>query len=167
MKKKFLIHFLLLTILTSTCFSTILVKTVNSTFSSSTSLSQIPTISGPQSIIVILVKFRDLENIKSRDEIKDVVFNQLNEYFKEVSYGNISLTGDITPVWYTLKSVKYYGSGTEKLESLILDAVKAADKDVDFRNYQYIMVVHAGDNQDKSGNPDDITSFSSKGNKSR
>jgi len=165
MKKKFLIHFLLLTILTSTCFSTILVKTVNSTFSSSTSLSQIPTISGPQSIIVILVKFRDLENIKSRDEIKDVVFNQLNEYFKEVSYGNISLTGDITPVWYTLKSVKYYGSGTEKLESLILDAVKAADKDVDFRNYQYIMVVHAGDDQDKSGNPDDITSFSSKGNK--
>jgi len=165
MNKTFLTVFLLLTILTLASFIIIPIKPVNSTFSNSTSFSQIPTISGPQSIIVILVKFKDLENIKTRDEIKDLVFNQLNEYFKEVSYGNISLTGDVTPVWYTLKSVKYYGSGKEKLESLILDAVKAADKDVDFRNYQYIMVVHAGDDQDRSGNPDDITSFSSKGNK--
>jgi M6 family metalloprotease-like protein len=156
---------LLLTLLASACFFTILINANalnlaslnNSLFSSK--------IVGPQSIIVILVKFSDLENVKTKEEIKDLVFNQLNEYFKEVSYGNISLIGDVTPVWYTLKSVKYYGSGTEKPEALVLDAVKAADKDVDFRNYQYIMIVHAGDDQDKSGNPDDITSFSSEGYK--
>jgi M6 family metalloprotease-like protein len=155
----------LLTLLISLCFSIALATPVEAADSSLSSFSGASAISGQQSIIVILVKFRDLENVKTRDEIKDLVFNKLNEYFKEVSYGNVTLTGDVTPVWYTLKSIKYYGSGIEKLESLILDAVKAADKDVNFRNYQYIMVVHAGDNQDKSGNPDDITSFSSKGNK--
>ncbi|MBS7656034.1 M6 family metalloprotease domain-containing protein [Candidatus Bathyarchaeota archaeon] len=156
---------LFLTLLISTCFLSASIALVKAVDLSSTSSINSRITSGPQSIIVILVKFRDLENVKTQDEIKDLVFNKLNEYFKEVSYGNITLIGDVTPVWYTLKSVKYYGSGREKLESLISDAVKAADKDVDFRNYQYIMVVHAGDNQDKSGNPNDITSFSSKGNK--
>ncbi|MEM2422612.1 MAG: hypothetical protein QXZ34_05450 [Candidatus Bathyarchaeia archaeon] len=158
---------LLLTFLISTYFliasnSIMIVKAVESTSPSSINTH---VTSGPQSIIVILVKFRNLENVKTRDEIKDLIFNKLNEYFKEVSYGNVTLIGDVTPVWYTLKSVEYYGLGNEKLESLVIDAVKAADKDVDFRNYQYIVIVHAGDNQDKSGNPNDITSFSSKGNR--
>lgn len=120
-----------------------------------------PPASGPQSVIVILVKFRDLENVKTREEIRNLVFGELNDYFREVSYGRMSLTGDVTPVWYTLKGVKYYGAGREKPETLVLDAVKAADKDVNFLNYEYILIVHAGDDQDRSGNPDDITSFSS------
>lgn len=118
--------------------------------------------SGPQSIIVILVKFRDLENVKARDEIRNLVFGKLNDYFREVSYGKVSLIGDVTPVWYTLKGAKYYGAGKEKPETLVLDAVRAADRDVNFLNYEYILIVHAGDDQNRSGNPDDVTSFSSK-----
>jgi hypothetical protein len=84
-----------------------------------------------KSLIVILINFIDKINSKSIDYIKDIVFNKVNEYYLEVSYGSFSLYGNITSKWYMLNnSIKYYGSGNfseEKHNELIEDAIKIAD----------------------------------------
>ncbi len=125
-------------------------------------------ISGPQSVIVILVRFKDVANTRTRDEVKDLVFTRLNDYIKAVSYGSAWLTGDVTSQWHQLsRSMLYYGGGSassERFQDLIVDAVRAADRDVNFMNYEYIMIVHAGDNQDKSLHSNDVTSWGVYGN---
>jgi M6 family metalloprotease-like protein len=125
-------------------------------------------ISGPQSVLVILVRFKDVANAKTRDEVKDLVFVRLNNYFKEVSYGAAWLTGNVTSQWYQLsRSRSYYGAGSassEKIVDLVVDAVRAADREVNYMNYEYVMVVYAGDDQNISGNANDISSGGNYGN---
>lgn len=125
-------------------------------------------ISGPQSVLVILVRFKDVANTKTRDEVKDLVFARLNNYFKEVSYGAAWLTGNVTSQWYQLsRSRSYYGAGSassEKIVDLVVDAVRAADREVNYMNYEYVMVVYAGDDQNISGNANDISSGGIYGN---
>ena len=125
-------------------------------------------ISGPQSVIVILVRFKDIANIETRDEVKDIVFRRLNDYISQVSYGAAWLTGNVTSQWYQLsRSRSYYGAGpasSERYMDLIIDSVRAADREVNFLNYEYVMIVYAGDDQDRSLNPNDITSGGAYGN---
>ncbi len=125
-------------------------------------------VSGPQSVIVILVRFKDVANVKTREEVKDHVFTQLNNYFRNVSYGSVWLTGDVTSQWYQLsRSRSYYGLGmasSERPVDLIVDAVRAADREVNYLDYGYIMIVYAGDDQDRSLNTNDITSGGVYGN---
>jgi len=115
-----------------------------------------------KSVIVILINFIDKMNSKSIDYIKDIVFNKVNEYYLEVSYGSFSLYGNITSKWYMLNnSIKYYGSGNfseEKHDELIEDAIKIADMDIDYRKYDSAIIVHSGDDQAYSRNQDDIWS---------
>ncbi|MEM2632605.1 MAG: M6 family metalloprotease domain-containing protein [Nitrososphaerota archaeon] len=115
-----------------------------------------------KSIIVILINFIDKINSKPIDYIKDLVFNKVNEYYLEVSYGLFSFYGNITSKWYMLNNpIKYYGSGNfteEKHNELIEDAIRIADIDIDYKKYDAAIIVHSGDNQAYSGNEDDIWS---------
>ena len=123
--------------------------------------------SGSQSVIVILIKFPDKENVKTRDEVHSLVFTSMNDYFHEVSYGLVSLTGAVTAKWYTLsRNMTYYGANPEPPSrhwTLIQDAVDVADNDVDFRNYKYVLIVHSGDSQAQSSDPNDIWSYAAIG----
>lgn len=116
-----------------------------------------------KSVIVILINFIDRINSKSIDYIKNIVFNKVNEYYLEVSYGIFSFHGDITSKWYMLdNSIKYYGSGNfseEKQYEFVKDAIEIADIDIDYRKYDAAIIVHSGDDQAFSHNQDDIWSF--------
>jgi len=119
---------------------------------------------GNISIIVIPVAFKNLEGSVSLETIERRVFVELNDYFQQVSYSRLKVTGDVAPGWYRLsKPVEWYGEGVERWESLVYDAVRAADHDVNYRDYSFIMIVHAGDDESRSLNKTDITSFGTHG----
>jgi hypothetical protein len=101
---------------------------------------------GPHPVVVILVEFPDLQHSVSRDEINNRVFTTLNEYFKDASYGKLSLTGVTTSKWYMMPNPYSYYVAKEASYALLFDAVKAADDDIDFRQFQHLIIVHAGDN---------------------
>ncbi|MGC8849937.1 MAG: hypothetical protein ACP5QI_05635, partial [Candidatus Bathyarchaeia archaeon] len=125
---------------------------------------QLPAIRGTQSIIVIPVAFKDLPGSMSLEELRSKVFTHVSDYLRDVSGGSLTISGDVAPRWYELsRSYKWYGEGRERWENLVWDAVKAADRDVNYLEYDHVMIVHAGDNQDKSFRNEDVTSFASQG----
>lgn len=125
--------------------------------------------SGPQSAVVLCVEFTNLNHTKSRNEIHDVTFNKVSAYFREVSYNKISLTGSVSR-WYQMnKTVGAYGrdglniddpngDGSPDSWMLIQEAIDAADPEIDFSQYSYLIVLHAGPGQETSGNPNDLWS---------
>ena len=113
-------------------------------------------VSGPESTIVILVRFTDVANTKSRAEIDNMVFNLMDNYYRAVSFSKTSITGTSTATWYLLQNaMSYYLTNRWWL---IRDAVALADWEVDFRLYSHIIVVHAGNDSASTGKPGDIKS---------
>ena len=146
---------------TSVLFALLLISTIP--IVSSTGY-QVPTISGPQSTLVLPVFFADVGNSTSIQTVQSRVFDDLSAYLQNVSYGNVSITGRVAPKWYKLPySMSYYGSGFDKLNELIAHSVRAADPDVNYREYAYLIIVHAGDDSDRSGKPNDVKSSASLG----
>ncbi|MDH4265163.1 MAG: hypothetical protein OEW45_05945 [Deltaproteobacteria bacterium] len=110
---------------------------------------------GEQKTIVILVELPKFRNRFSRQEVHRRVFEELNDYIKEVSYGKTWLTGDMTKKWYVLpdrsvdavtNSQKNWFSGDlvaylRPLVELISDAISLADRDIDFSKYRHSVVV--------------------------
>ncbi|UCE10598.1 MAG: M6 family metalloprotease domain-containing protein, partial [Candidatus Thorarchaeota archaeon] len=127
---------------------------------------------GPQTLIVILVYFSDLSNTESKSTISSIIFENVSDYYEEISYGQSAITGAVTD-WFNLGAAKaYYGAdgdtsgviddtdddGDNDSWQLVDDALAAADPYVDFSSYGHIMVVHAGNGQESSGVSDDIWS---------
>ncbi len=124
---------------------------------------------GQISVIVILVEFDNLAHTVSREEIHDTYVAKLNDYYREASYGQVWIAGT-TIGWYNLNhTLSYYGRDGRMVDDpnndggidswwLIRDAIAAADPDVDFRDYDQIIVAHAGYGQESSGSSNDIWS---------
>jgi M6 family metalloprotease-like protein len=124
---------------------------------------------GPQTTIVICVEFSNLNHTAPIGEINKMIFEDMNQYYQQVSYGAISIVGR-TVGWYRLNyTLSYYGRDGLTVDDsnfdsaidswwLIRDAVKASDKDVDFAQYSHVIVVHAGCGEESSKVPDDIWS---------
>lgn len=82
------------------------------------------------------------------------LLNDTRAYYQEVSYGQLTIdtADDATPAVstdvYTLGgTIGTYGSNsneTANLAMLVNDAVQAADADIDFSQYDSIMIFHAG-----------------------
>jgi M6 family metalloprotease-like protein len=111
-----------------------------------------------------------VKHSRNLSEINDLVFNRVNSYFLEVSYGIISLKGNTTG-WYSLnRTMAEYGrdsqfeiddpNGDGRCDHLMLirDAVSACDKDVNFTLYNHVLIVHAGNGQESSNSTDDLWS---------
>ena len=124
---------------------------------------------GPISVIALLVEFKNLNHTLSREEVKDKVIGKVSEYYREASNGLAWVVGDVAG-WYKLsQTVSYYGRDGRMVDDpnfdgvidswwLIRDAVAAADPDVDFAQYDYVVVVHAGYGQESSRVSDDLWS---------
>lgn len=124
---------------------------------------------GPIRVVAILVEFKNINHTISREEIKDRFLNDVSGYYREASNGNAWIVGDVAG-WYSLKQTKsYYGRDGRMIDDpnfdgaidswwLIRDAVEAADPDVDFAEYDNVVVVHAGYGQETSRVSDDIWS---------
>jgi len=112
-------------------------------------------VNGDYKLVVILVEFTDVKHETSRDVIHDMAFTEMNEYWREVSYGQFNVIGD-TVGWIDIgHNEAYYGKDTDPKDpgsdqrdpELIADACRLASG-VDFSQYQDIMVVYAGHGQD-------------------
>jgi M6 family metalloprotease-like protein len=131
--------------------------------------SMIEPVSGPQAVITILVEFNDVRHSISQADVSSMIYGSMNRYYQEVSYGKISISGQVTR-WYTLNhTLAYYGQdkggiddtngdGSPDTWNLVQDAIRAADADVDFKAFSHIIVLHAGFGQESSMNATDVWS---------
>ena len=113
-----------------------------------------PDVYGPHSIILLLVEFPDVKHMMTPAQIRDSVFDTLNRYYTEVSYNLTWITGQVTQVWkilpqpatyYDLATVTTSGWGKGRAEEIIKDAINIWDKEINFKQYDYVFIATAGD----------------------
>ncbi len=127
-------------------------------------------ISGVLRVLVLAVAFSDKNSTTSTSTLKAEFFGGVADYYKEVSYGSVTLAGDIYG-WYKLPYPEaHYGrdclaiddadcSGSDASWQIAEDAVTLAKKDnVNFMNYDYFVFIHSGYGQESSGVKDDVWS---------
>ncbi len=122
-------------------------------------------VSGPQSTIVILVRFSDAPNSTSNSEIS-ATLARMNDYYAENSYGMISFQVDASPTpassWYLMpNTMAYYGiDSSSRNTELVHDALQVAyDSGVNLANYRFAVVVHAGSDEAITHSANDIHSY--------
>jgi M6 family metalloprotease-like protein len=122
---------------------------------------------GEKKGLVILVNFKDKKMVHSKDEFNDM-FNQegynlnkhigsVRDYFHKQSYGQFTLDFDVVGPYELRYNMEKYGgnnsNGTDKdPESMIIEAVQAANKDVYYPDYDWdgdgeveqVYVIYAG-----------------------
>ena len=115
---------------------------------------------GTIQVAFILSEFEDqaYQDDHDQDYFDDLAFgenNSMSDYFDEVSRGQLNVEGTIYGP-YTLEgdAADY---GTENPD-FVRDSVEIADDDIDFRDYDAVVVVHSGPGEESSGNSDDIWS---------
>lgn len=90
-------------------------------------------------------------------------------FIKSASYGKHVLDYEVSEKIYTLKhQMSYYGDNTDQakgLAYLVRDAISEADSDIDFSEYDGVIIFHAGIGEETDGNfsvprdsPSDIAS---------
>jgi len=124
---------------------------------------------GTVRVLVIAVTFSDINPTMSIAELRNEWFGTVPAYYREISYGKLTIHGDIYG-WYKLPHPEaYYGrdckaindpdcSGTNQSWKIADDTVPLAEKDVNFSNYDYYVFIHAGTGQETSHMPNDIWS---------
>lgn len=121
---------------------------------------------GTKKVAAIPVQFPDMAPSRSIDDLRSLIFNEMNSYYQNVSYGKMSITGDIVNTWISMPhNMSYYGdhNGTndnsDGAQALIRDALANSDGLMNFSQFDYVLVVHAGEDQATSGNLMDIWSY--------
>jgi M6 family metalloprotease-like protein len=120
---------------------------------------------GAQPTLVVLVGFSDKTNSTSPARIA-ATLSVMNNYYAEDSYGIVSFATTLSPPstsqWYGLQqTMEYYSSNTGSIDNqLVTDSLQAAYKaGVNFHDYRYAMVVHAGNDEAMTHASTDIHSF--------
>ena len=118
-------------------------------------------VTGPQKTVLVLVEFSDAKHTKSAEDI-DRTMCLVDQYWREVSYGKISVVWSIAG-WYLLnRTLEYYGTDTGEegndvnATQLLRDSVMAADNDVNYRDFNHVAIVHAGMDQSISNRTGDL-----------
>ena len=130
-------------------------------------------------VLVICIRFSDVASSFTAGSFDNMVFGpwtpySMNDYFNEVSYGNLQLTG-LTVGWYVAANTRaHYGNAQQgwgaypqNAAALVEEAVDAAETaGVDFSQYdndgdgvaESIFVVHCGEGHETSLDTNDIHS---------
>jgi M6 family metalloprotease-like protein len=132
-------------------------------------ISSLAPVSGVLRVLVIAAAFSDINYTTPLSTLKTEFFGGVASYYHEISYGSITLQGDIYG-WYKLPYPEaHYGrdclsiddadcSGADGSWQVAQDAATLAQKDVDFKNYNYYVFIHSGNGQESSGVKDDVWS---------
>lgn len=134
---------------------------------------------GNYNLLLIVIRFADLSQQFSRASFDSMAFTgwptgTIKDYYDEVSYGNLILSGQAVG-WYTSSNARaYYGNGQKGWGSypqnaarLVEEAIDAAEAaGVDFSVYdndgdgkaESIVIVHSGEGAETSLDPNDIQS---------
>ena len=101
-----------------------------------------PAASGARAYVTILCAFADsptaLPASKARlEEVMGSSYPGIDHYYREMSEGQVDLSGSIVVGWYTLPQPRshYVLSGGANLNALSQDCTAAADADVDFPSF--------------------------------
>ena len=93
------------------------------------------------------------------------IFERMEAYYDEISYGQLTVDVSITEKVYTLDNdMSYYGANDNRMErnvNLVNDAVAKADPDINFDQYRKFIVIHAGSGEEsdmRDDSPNDIWS---------
>jgi M6 family metalloprotease-like protein len=126
-------------------------------------------VSGVIRVLVIAAAFSDVNATLTIPQVKQDWFGPVASYYHEVSYGALTVEGNIYG-WYKLPYPEsHYGlscnginssdcSGEDQSFQLAQDAAALAQKDVDFSKYDYFIFIHSGYGQESSGVKNDIWS---------
>lgn len=106
--------------------------------------------SGEKRVLVLVVRFPDAQPGKSLEEIKRRITGSLNAYVMEQSYGQTSIKADFRG-WVMLPdsladykvSPYNFRVDRKRVAKLIEDAMSAVEREVDFSNYDQIMIIPA------------------------
>jgi len=122
-------------------------------------------ITGVQPTLVVLVGFSDKTNTSSPTRISSIL-SGMNNYYAEDSYGIVSFATTLSPSatsqWYSLQqTMEYYSSNTAPIDNqLVTDSLQAAYKaGVNFHDYKFAIIVHAGNDEAMTHASTDIHSF--------
>ncbi|MEW5759718.1 MAG: M6 family metalloprotease domain-containing protein, partial [Candidatus Thermoplasmatota archaeon] len=125
-------------------------------------------ITGQKRVVVLLIEFQDVLHSSTYDksyyENKVNGSKSLRTYYNEVSYNKFLIYNVTVSSWYkSAQNLAYYGapsSGSHDSDTyrLVTEAVNLADAEIDFSNMDYLIVVHAGNDEARSHNPNDIWS---------
>jgi M6 family metalloprotease-like protein len=138
---------------------------------------------GTKTLLVILLQFTDKTHTFSNTPAfyTDLLFNLGNKqsmasYYKENSYGRLTLTGTVTSWLTSSRTMSYYGADSGDFPNiddengnifeLAREAVQLADPSVNYANFDQnsdgyvdnLIVIHAGDGQESSSSANDIWS---------
>jgi M6 family metalloprotease-like protein len=122
-------------------------------------------ISGAQPTLVVLVGFSDKANTTPPTRIANTL-SGMNNYYAEDSYGIVSFATTLSPPssspWYSLQqTMEYYSPSTAPIDNqLVTDSLQAAYKaGVNFHDYRFAIIIHAGNDEAMTHASTDIHSF--------
>jgi len=130
---------------------------------------QFAPISGVLGVAVVAAAFSDVNYTVSVNDIRQEFFGPVANYYNEISYGAVTLQGDVFG-WYRLPYPRaYYGkdcigiddpdcSGQDASWQIARDAAAAAGSAIDFSKYDYYVFIHSGFGEESSGVKDDVWS---------
>jgi M6 family metalloprotease-like protein len=126
-------------------------------------------VSGLLNVLAIPVQFSDFANTTNLSYISAQRLTRLSSYYDEVSYGQVSLNISILKSWLTLPQTHdYYGADSRTeidmhIDDFIRDSLNLAEPYVDYHDYGYVILIHAGRDQAQSSISSDIWSEASLG----
>lgn len=118
-------------------------------------------INGTQRLVVVCTEFSDVSHSTNASTIETRLSNMAT-YFRDISNGKISINFTLfNDKWIRLNStMEYYGQGNGKNDvhgwDFIVDSVKAWERFVNFSDYDYLTVIHAGEDQSSFPNQTEL-----------
>ena len=98
---------------------------------------------GSQAWVTILCRFADAtDETPYPVEYYETIMEGLDPYWREVSYGNINLTGSVVVGWYNLPQPQSYYEGTSSYDTqkMAEDCTTAAEADVFFPDFDGVNI---------------------------
>ncbi len=118
----------------------------------------------PQSILALRVEFSDVQfdlvpdfpdSLAHDKEFYERLLFHNASYWQDASHGEYVLTEDNYTVWDEVISLPntmaYYGNDDLQIErvcEMVVDLVNAVDDDIDFNNFDALIIIHAGAGQE-------------------
>ncbi len=113
--------------------------------------------SGKLNVIVLGVQFSDVsfETGSTKSFFKSVL-NTVTDYYRDVSEGMLKLNFTVSDGAYTMnRPLSHYGDEKRGgARALVMDAVRAADRSIDFSKFDALMIIHAGVGEESLGKGD-------------
>ena len=106
-----------------------------------------PPVIGPQSVVVLTVEFSDEKPrcYPPVSQVEGVIFGMVNDYYKEVSYGQMFFEGYVTKKFYQIGPMASYTRTRTGISNgdvkLLAEAILAADEEVDYSAYRHVIVL--------------------------